>query len=414
MSKLLITVLVLAGLRGLAGAKLPPLSDEAKAKAAEAAAKTAWSDKVAAYQLCKAMDRVAAHYLADAKKARQDPQPTATPPCADPGPFAYAPAAPAKPLEAAGAAFAGGHRRRRRRAPRRRGAELRRRRSPDPASPTRVRLPASTIRRRQLAENMTARLPLPLCQSLPRLTHAGAPLTREIEVLDEYGQRRTHPHSRRAAADAVRRQARAGHADDAGRRARTAGAGLPAQPAAGRSRSTTVESVTVDWDVAAVAVQTRDGIERLRAQDRAARRHHRLRPGHGVRRPDGRARQRCAARRRRPRASASPRCTRMLEAMRQQDSIHRKAGSVHGCALFSAAREMLMLRRGRRPPQRDRHHRRLDVDATACRGADKVFYTTGRLTSEMVMKVGADRRADHRLAQRRHGRWATSWRERSA
>ena len=34
-------------------AKLPPLSDEAKAKAAETATKTAWSDKVGAYQLCR-------------------------------------------------------------------------------------------------------------------------------------------------------------------------------------------------------------------------------------------------------------------------------------------------------------------------------------------------------------------------
>jgi len=97
------TLLVLAGMSGLADAKLPPLSDEAKAKAAEAAAKSAWGDKVGAYQLCVAMDKVAARYLADAAKAGKTLQATATPPCADPGPFAYAPPAPAKPLEAAGA-----------------------------------------------------------------------------------------------------------------------------------------------------------------------------------------------------------------------------------------------------------------------------------------------------------------------
>ena len=34
-------------------AKLPPPSDEAKAKAAEAAAKTAHGNKVAGFQLCK-------------------------------------------------------------------------------------------------------------------------------------------------------------------------------------------------------------------------------------------------------------------------------------------------------------------------------------------------------------------------
>ena len=101
--KKLMTLLVLAGVSGLVGAKLPPLSDEAKAKAAEAAAKAAWGDKVGAYQLCVAMDKVAARYLADAAKAGKTLQPTATPPCADPGPFAYAPPAPAKPLEAAGA-----------------------------------------------------------------------------------------------------------------------------------------------------------------------------------------------------------------------------------------------------------------------------------------------------------------------
>ena len=77
-------------------AKLPPLSDEAKAKAAEAAAKTAWGDKVAAYQLCKSQDAVAASYYAGMKKAgKEAAPPVATPACADPGPFVYAPPAPA-------------------------------------------------------------------------------------------------------------------------------------------------------------------------------------------------------------------------------------------------------------------------------------------------------------------------------
>jgi hypothetical protein len=83
-------------------AKLPPLSDDAKAKAAEAAAKSAYGDKVGAYQLCKSMDHVAAIYLADAKKAGKDLKPVATPGCVDPGPFAYTPPSQ-KPLEAAGA-----------------------------------------------------------------------------------------------------------------------------------------------------------------------------------------------------------------------------------------------------------------------------------------------------------------------
>jgi hypothetical protein len=85
-----------------AWAKLPPPSEEAKAKAAEAAAKTAHGNKVADFQLCKSMDKVAAKYVADAKKAGKDLTPTATPPCTDPGQFGTPPPS-AKPLEAAGA-----------------------------------------------------------------------------------------------------------------------------------------------------------------------------------------------------------------------------------------------------------------------------------------------------------------------
>jgi hypothetical protein len=88
---------------GVAVAKLPPLSDDAKAKAAEAAAKTAHGDKVGAYQLCQSMDRVATKYFADAKREGREAKPAvATPPCSDPGQFTLTPVA-AKPLEAAGA-----------------------------------------------------------------------------------------------------------------------------------------------------------------------------------------------------------------------------------------------------------------------------------------------------------------------
>jgi hypothetical protein len=79
-------------------AKLPPLSDEAKAKAAEAAAKTAHGNKVAEFQLCKSMDKVAADYQAKAKKeGKAAPPPEKTAPCADPGPFVYVPPPPAAP-----------------------------------------------------------------------------------------------------------------------------------------------------------------------------------------------------------------------------------------------------------------------------------------------------------------------------
>lgn len=100
--KRLVGLIMLAAFAATASAKLPPPSDEAKAKAAEAAAKTAHGNKVADFQLCKSMDKVAATYLADAKKAGKDVKPTATPACTDPGAFVYTPPE-AKPLEAAGA-----------------------------------------------------------------------------------------------------------------------------------------------------------------------------------------------------------------------------------------------------------------------------------------------------------------------
>ena len=56
-------------------AKLPALSDEAKAKAAETAAKSAWSDKISGFQLCKAQDRSAGHYAATMKQAGKDVKP---------------------------------------------------------------------------------------------------------------------------------------------------------------------------------------------------------------------------------------------------------------------------------------------------------------------------------------------------
>jgi hypothetical protein len=103
MKKILIAALF-ASMSTVVLAKLPPVSDEAKAKAAEAAAKAAWAGKVDGYLLCKSMDKVAASYFKTAKAAGKETKPpVATPACADPGAFSYTPAEVAKPLEASGA-----------------------------------------------------------------------------------------------------------------------------------------------------------------------------------------------------------------------------------------------------------------------------------------------------------------------
>ncbi len=94
--------LVLAGLSAGALAKLPAPSDEAKAKAAEAAAKTAHTAKADAYLLCKSQDKVAAH-VQKTNKSKAG-KPVATAPCADPGKFVYTPPDAAPVAAAPGAA----------------------------------------------------------------------------------------------------------------------------------------------------------------------------------------------------------------------------------------------------------------------------------------------------------------------
>jgi hypothetical protein len=80
---------ILVAVSTAALAKLPPPNDEAKAKAAEAAAKTAHTAKADAYLLCKSQDKVASH-VQKTNKAKAG-KPEATPPCVDPGKFVYTP-----------------------------------------------------------------------------------------------------------------------------------------------------------------------------------------------------------------------------------------------------------------------------------------------------------------------------------
>ena len=88
MKRLLICTSVLLALAAHAKLPAPVLTDEAKAKAAEAADKAAHGNKVAAFQLCRSMDRAAAHYFKTASAAGKAVKPAqAAPACADPGPF---------------------------------------------------------------------------------------------------------------------------------------------------------------------------------------------------------------------------------------------------------------------------------------------------------------------------------------
>jgi FdhD protein len=75
----------------------------------------------------------------------------------------------------------------------------------------------------------------------------------------------------------------------------------------------------------------------------------------------------------------------LLNAMRLHESIYKQAGAVHGCALAKGSEILTFVE------DVGRHNA---VDAIAgwmwlegIDGADKIFYTTGRLTSEMVIKA---------------------------
>jgi hypothetical protein len=68
-----------------AQAKLPAPTEEQKAAAAATKDKQAWGDKVAAYKLCQAQDRVAAAYFKG--KGSGSKQSAAMPACVDPGPY---------------------------------------------------------------------------------------------------------------------------------------------------------------------------------------------------------------------------------------------------------------------------------------------------------------------------------------
>ena len=221
----------------------------------------------------------------------------------------------------------------------------------------------------------------------PRLTAASAPLTREVEVLDEFGQRRTMhiPAERPLTLYLDKREVVT---------LMTLGA-APELLVLGYLRNQRlvervedIESITVDWEVGAAAVSTRVAAVDLDA--RTARRIVTTGCGQGT--MFGSLMEEVDALRLPPPSAARIRQSTLVQlndAMRRNDSIHRKAGSVHGCALFRGT-EMLMFIEdvGR--------HNAIDTiagwmwmhaDSALGQGGDKVFYTTGRLTSEMVTKA---------------------------
>ncbi|NMM20843.1 MAG: formate dehydrogenase accessory sulfurtransferase FdhD [Rhodoferax sp.] len=145
-----------------------------------------------------------------------------------------------------------------------------------------------------------------------------------------------------------------------------------------------IASVQVDWEVDAVAVTTRHGIADI--EERTSKKVVTTGCGQGsvfgglmdevdsiVLPPDARLKQSVVYK--------------IVDKIRTQQSTYKQTGSVHGCALFAADGELVYF-----IEDVGRHNA---VDAIAgnmwldeISGEDKIFYSTGRLTSEMVIKGG--------------------------
>jgi FdhD protein len=236
---------------------------------------------------------------------------------------------------------------------------------------------------------------------LPRLSRAQAPLTREILAVNEFGEteRLSIPAERALTVYVDKRELVT---------LMTLGA-HPELLVLGYLRNQRlltspfdIESITVDWDVGAAAVKTHRGIDRI--EEKTAKRVVTTGCGQGsvfgelMDEIDGIEL---------PRRHAEPGPAVRHRQRHPAAGVHLQVGRL-GARLRAVSRRGDAGLRGRRgPAQRHRHHCGLDVDEAggphgghcvcgargldglsemALSGADKVFYTTGRLTSEMVIK----------------------------
>jgi len=230
-------------------------------------------------------------------------------------------------------------------------------------------------------------MPSPSPSSLPRLTNARAPLTCEVTTLNEYGetQQVSIPAERALTVYVDKRELVT---------LMTLGAN-PELLVLGYLRNqrlikdvTDINSITVDWDVGAAAVKTRHGIEDI--EEKTSRRV--VTTGCGQGSVFGGLMDEVDS----IELPADARITQaqlysLVNTIRLKETTYKSAGSVHACALFAmtgADPEMLLF------VEDVGRHNAIDTIAgwlsmqtkPSVGEAGKVFYTTGRLTSEMVIK----------------------------
>jgi len=77
----------------------------------------------------------------------------------------------------------------------------------------------------------------------------------------------------------------------------------------------------------------------------------------------------------------------LLDTIARYNAVYRRAGAVHGCALCRGAEVVTFIEDVGRHNAADAISGLMWLDGTS--GAEHIFYTTGRLTSEMVMKAAS-------------------------
>ncbi|WP_293659904.1 formate dehydrogenase accessory sulfurtransferase FdhD [Rhodoferax sp. OV413] len=219
----------------------------------------------------------------------------------------------------------------------------------------------------------------------PRLTEARAPLTHRIEVLNQHGEQQVLdiPAERPLTVYVDKRELVT--LMTLGERPEWLVLGyLMNQRLIAGAQD--VESITVDWEVGAAAVKTRQGIADVEAK--TAKRV--VTTGCGQGSLFGEVMAHIEEIALPPTVVTQAQVLSIVNTIRLQDSTYKSAGSVHGCALFRGHERLLFVEDVGRHNAIDTIAGWKALQALGEAPLDAnglVFYTTGRLTSEMVMKA---------------------------
>jgi len=216
---------------------------------------------------------------------------------------------------------------------------------------------------------------------LPRLTEARAPLTREIATVNEHGEEvaTSIPAERPLTVYVDKREVVT--LMTLGERPEWLVLGYLRNQRLVRSVDE-VESISVDWDVGAAAVATRGGIADIEARTA----HRVVTTGCGQGSVFGGLMDELDAIRLPAATITQAQLYGLLNAIRLKESTYKSAGSVHGCALFRGEEMLLFVEDVGRHNAIDTIAGWMWLQEEPVPTNDKVFYTTGRLTSEMIIK----------------------------